>query len=219
MPFEGINQTSISVIDLAKAESLWRRATAKSPTYVFQCYDWLATWQATAGVAHGIQSLVVSITDPTGQPLLLLPLGIQRSFGCRYLVFLGGRASDYNAPIIIDTAWTASIDFADLWKQIIRHLPPIDVVWLERIPHVIEDFQNPMVRLPYCVPSDNAYAASPLPRSFQEYLRAHRSDDIRDTTRKRRRLAELGNVNFEVVQDEEVIRATVETMLEQEAQA
>jgi CelD/BcsL family acetyltransferase involved in cellulose biosynthesis len=212
------DELTIDIIeDLSQIERVWRDATARSVSYVFQCYDWLATWQASAGIALGIRPLLVCISDPTGRPVMLLPFGIQRFRGCRYLVFLGGRVSDYNAPVI-DRTWAASLGslgIVGLWEQLLRRLPPIDVVWLERMPKVIEGVPNPMIALPHAVAAENSYAATPLPTTFDAYARAHRAKDIKDAPRKWRKLAALGPVSFEILQEREAISATVETMLTQ----
>jgi CelD/BcsL family acetyltransferase involved in cellulose biosynthesis len=78
MPYPNDELTIDIIEDLAQIEHVWRDASANAVSYVFQCSDWLATWHATAGIAHGIRPLLVCITDPSGRPVMLLPLGIQR---------------------------------------------------------------------------------------------------------------------------------------------
>jgi CelD/BcsL family acetyltransferase involved in cellulose biosynthesis len=203
--------------DFPEVEAAWRTASAHLASYVFQCYDWLAIWNAAAGAQERTQPLLVRVTDSEGRIVLLLPLGMRLAYGCRTLIYLGGLVSDYNAPLI-DRPFAVSCgpaDFAKLWQAILRRLPPADLVWLVRMPQTIEGVPNPMVALRHSVRTGTAYAASPLPASFKAYTESHRSNVFRDAARKRRKVEALGPVSFEVLETSGDIRETVEIALAQ----
>ena len=208
----------IEVFDsLTAVETVWRRATAVTANYVFQSYDWLLVWYETAGVWEGIRPVLVHVTDSGGRTLSLLPLGIQTSRGCRTLVFLGGRTSDYNAPMI-DPAFAKSCtaeDFAALWQAILKRIPSVDLVWFKRMPNRIEGSANPMITLHQSKHLDNAHAASPLPATFAAFTGARKKKVFADTARQRRRVAAIGTVSFEIPEQPREILATVDLMLEQ----
>jgi CelD/BcsL family acetyltransferase involved in cellulose biosynthesis len=203
--------------EFSEVETVWRLASAHLASYVFQCYDWLLQWNASFGVEERTRPLLVHVTDSAGRTLLLLPLGIRQSYGCRFLVYLGGGLSDYNAPLI-DRTFAASCsptDFADLWRAILRHLPSVDLVYLVRMPETIEDVPNPMVTLLHSVHTENAYATSQLPATFEAYTDSHKSNVFKDAARKRRKLEALGLVRFEILEAPGDILETVDIALAQ----
>jgi CelD/BcsL family acetyltransferase involved in cellulose biosynthesis len=198
------DELRIDVIDnLAQIEALWRLASIELSGYVFQCFDWLAVWNATVGAPQGITPALVQVTDAEGRTLMLIPLGIRRFHGCRVLVFLGGEESDYKAPLIDPTFATAcfTADFAGLWAAILRRLPRIDIVWFSGMPATIAGAPNPFVTLRGSAHIGYAYAATPLPDSFEAYRKAHRSALFRKAARLYRNGADGSPVRLERVAD------------------
>ena len=125
--------------DLAACEPWWRAAEISCACYAFQCFDWQAAWMATIGAAGKVSPHVVRIADAQNRTLLILPLGIGHEKGLRVLRLLGHLVSDYNAPLI-DEALARALAVADverLWAGILAQLPPVDLVWLWRMPQVI----------------------------------------------------------------------------------
>src|SRR5690242_18023770 len=81
---------------------VWPRTNDLKGTaaYVFQCADILEAWIDTFGRARATQILLVLISDAAGQPLMALPLGIEKHGGLSTLSFLDAGVSDYNAPVL-----------------------------------------------------------------------------------------------------------------------
>jgi CelD/BcsL family acetyltransferase involved in cellulose biosynthesis len=203
--------------DLAEVEQTWRQTSTHLAGYVFQCFDWLTVWHATAEPVSRPHPLLVRVTDPGGRTLLFVPLGIRRVAGFRLLVLLGGDVADYKAPLIDRTfaAACGPADFAELWQAILRHLPPVDIVWLNDMPESIHGIPNPMVTLRDAVPALGAYAATPLPASFEVFRQTHRSGDLSNLPRKLRQVAALGSLHFEILEAPNQILETVTLMVAQ----
>ncbi len=182
---------------LADCELLWRGASEYCVGFAFQSFEWQSTCHATIGAARGIEPHVAVLSDPSGR-VLLLPLGIYRHWGLRVLRFLGDVVTDYGAPLIEPRFATeiTSADMARLWSRILALLPQVDVVWLWRMPAVIEGVPNSMVALPGTEHTDNAFATI-LPGTMAEFRKTH-GVNWSDTRRRRRRLAERGRVEFEI---------------------
>jgi CelD/BcsL family acetyltransferase involved in cellulose biosynthesis len=77
--------------------------------YPFQCADILQVWCDTIGRANHVEPVFARIVSPEGDPLFLLPLGIEKSSGTRVLRFLDGGVSDYNAPVVYPRAASARL--------------------------------------------------------------------------------------------------------------
>ncbi|HEX4192313.1 MAG TPA: GNAT family N-acetyltransferase [Stellaceae bacterium] len=194
---------SITVFrSFAEAALAWQRTARSCAHYGFQALEWLETWQQTIGAAEKVAPRIVFVADRAGEPLLLLPLGIRREKTCRVLRFLGDDPTDYHAPLIErDFAAQATLaEFATLWARILEALPQIDLIDLRKMPEMIEGALNPMVRLAGTARSDIAIA-TPLPASFAEFAKTRSGSFFAQNRRKRRQLAALGELTFEIAQN------------------
>jgi CelD/BcsL family acetyltransferase involved in cellulose biosynthesis len=205
----------------AAAEPAWRGLEERGACYAFQTFEWLSSWQATIGASEGVEPHIVVVSDEDGAAMLL-PLGIRRRSGVAFLSFLGGKVTDYHAPII-------RRDFAEhleperfdvLWTAVLRQLPPVDIVQLQKMPPLIETTANPFVLLSGSIHTENAHAAK-LEGSYQEYREglkrrlkeSHANWHLADSRRRRRRLSEIGKLTYQIATDaaaaQEIMRATV----------
>ena len=188
---------------LADAERSWREAVAGCACYVFQTFEWTSVWMNTIGSAQRVAARVVDVAAADGRTLMLLPLGIYQNRYFTSLQFLGGDATDYNAPVI-DRAFASEISangFAKLWRIVIGLMPRFDLVYLVRMPETIEETPNPMLYLPAVRPSETAFAAT-LPATFADFAAARSADFFRQNRYKWRRLAKLGAVEVRFPSDQ-----------------
>lgn len=176
-----------------QAEARWRLAQTGCAAYGFQAYDWLATWQRTLGRRQGWEVLLVELSDSEDRTLMLLPLGRRRKAGIRFVGFLGGEVTDYNAPLIrTDVDFTG---FAALWPVIMRLLDGVDVFRTRRVPLHIDGVANPMLQLACMRQTEQAHAAT-LTYSYAQFQQPRSARMFSDTRRKWRRLGEQGKVQL-----------------------
>ncbi|MGH7095509.1 MAG: GNAT family N-acetyltransferase [Stellaceae bacterium] len=191
-------ETSLTIFtSLAESEPIWQAALETSAGFVFQTFEWHATWQATIGTAEGVAPHIVHLADAGGRTLMLLPLGIYRQGRVRELRFLGGLVTDYNAPLI-DPEFAAALgprEMAALWADILERLPRVDLVRLRRMPETIEGVPNPFIALAGASHTENGHAAT-LPATIAEFRAGRSTALFRENRRKRRRLAEKGDLAF-----------------------
>jgi CelD/BcsL family acetyltransferase involved in cellulose biosynthesis len=163
--------------------------------FPFQARDVLETSLATIGAARGTRPFLVRVDDPAGNPLMLVPLGIERRHGVRVLGFIDGGVADYNAPVLFPDSDAIDADAMQaIWLQICRALPAIDVAILDKIPATVAGQPNPFRFLG----RENAPASGhllTLAGTFETYA-AERMPRRQDTRRKRRRLAEVGEIRL-----------------------
>jgi len=219
----GISQiasTKISIFrSLSEAESVWRKAAAQCARYLFQTFEWNWAWRETVGRTLDIEDYIVHVADAGGRTLMLLPLAIRRTGQLRVLEFHGGSRNDYNAPLIdrdFAGALTAE-SFEMLWRQILALLPEIDLVWLVRMPQIIEGVPNPLVGLAGARQTDEAHAAM-LPATFKELKATRSSKFFGQIRRHRRRLDKRGTVEIHFPSTEEERLKVLHTLLEQKLQ-
>jgi CelD/BcsL family acetyltransferase involved in cellulose biosynthesis len=201
-----------------ECESLWRTAVETCSCFVFQTFEWLSTWYSTIGQAEGVRAYIVRLADDTGRTLLILPLGIYRRKGLRFLCFLGGVVTDYNVALI-DPEFAGNIskmEFSTLWRSILDLLPSVDVVWLQRMPDTVEGTRNPMITLAGTQHTENAYAAT-LPADLATFKAKRSTKLFSDNRRRRRRLSEKGRIDVSIPVAPADAIETLETMARQKS--
>jgi CelD/BcsL family acetyltransferase involved in cellulose biosynthesis len=207
------NDYSIEVHEtLETAEKDWLHLEQEGEYFAFQTYFWVKSWHELIGTKLGVSPQVVVLRTPDGEAAMVIPLGIRRERGLRHLSFLAHSLSDYQGPLMAKgVGERIAGDFAALWSRVLSRLPSVDLVDFRRMPEVIGNAPNPFVQLQGAIQTERAYAAH-LPASFQEFLKGKRKSIHRDSLRKLRRLAEIGEVAFEIVKDPGKIEKVVEIM-------
>ncbi len=203
--------------DLAAFADLWPVLDQPGPhrAYAFQARDVLEVWLETIGAARGTLPLFVCVAHPDGTPVMLLPLGLERHCGLRFLGFLDGGVSDYNAPVMFPGS--GDIEAADigvLWANILAKLPACDVVILEKMPADVGEFKNSLQALAPVLESCSGHLIH-LDPPIQGEKAAPKSTRFSDAARKRRKLAVLGEIRFVVSQTKPEIARAFEAMVRQ----
>ncbi len=154
---------------------LWPRAARPSDAifHVFQSAEFLQVWLDTIGRARSVTPCFCAVLDIGGEPLMLLPLGIEERGGTRVLTFLDGGASDYNAPVLFrrTPAWDAN-QALEILQAIFAALPAFDVVLFEKMPASVLGRPNPLLHLPTQRWPCDGHAAV-LSQSWEAYASGH----------------------------------------------
>ncbi len=173
---------------------LWPRTDHRGSAhcYAFQCADFLEVWCDTIGRARGTSAFFVAVFDNLEQPVLLLPLGIERHRGIRVLRFLDGGVCDYNAPVVFEPVrdWRSD-DVARLWRELSRVLPPFDVAIFDKMPADICGTINPLVTLGSAPFAESGHSVDITSNPRQSRYK-------RKSRLQRRRIANLGQVAFTI---------------------
>ncbi|MDZ4380065.1 MAG: GNAT family N-acetyltransferase [Parvibaculum sp.] len=206
------------------AEPVWRAFEAHAAGTAFQSFDWLSIWHRHVGKRLGIEPAIAVVTR-VGEPAMLAPLGIERRFGLKRLVWLGGRMADYKGPLLARD-FEARFDdvsgdgFAALWRQIRRALPRHDLVMLDSQPVSLgtpsAPLGNPFAALSSSPAPDAAYVFG-LPSSFEEFSQRYRPETRRIDRSKFRKLEAAGDVTFRFAETAEERIAMTEDILSRKA--
>ena len=198
-----ITRVSVSR-SLRDCAAWWPRAGARGDArcFAFQCADILEVWCDTIGDANRIEPAFVTVFGASGNPALLLPLGIEDRNGVRTLRFLDGGVSDYNAPVVFPEAshWGPEA-VAALWTVLRRELPPFDLAMLEKMPDVVGGLNNPLSALATKVHAESGHAVR-LVGPWETFAREHTKNPS-DSRRRSRKLEKLGNVRFVIAANAE----------------
>jgi CelD/BcsL family acetyltransferase involved in cellulose biosynthesis len=78
----------------------WAKLEAIAPCSIYQTRAWLLPWTGTLGRKAGLKPFYVIARGTADQPLALLCLGLRRIGPFKIAVFLGGKDSNFNLPLI-----------------------------------------------------------------------------------------------------------------------
>lgn len=168
--------------------------------YIWQTSDVIALWSATIGTARRTSPVFMRV-DWRGAPAMLLALGIEQRRGARVLTFLDGGVSDYNAPVIFPAAQAIGLSAAALWRAIAEAAPPHDAAILEKMPAHVDGVANPLFALAETSAAAPSGHVIPLGGGWDAFV-AQRLHRPKDSRRKRRRLAEAGEVRFRIAESQ-----------------
>lgn len=208
--------------NLAAAETAWRLFEAKAATHVFQTFDWLSTWQRTAGDAHGVTPVLMRVEDASGHVFMLLPFGLVREGGLQKIVWLGGDTADYLGPLVA-ADWEARLgtqSFSALWQEIRTALPAHDLVELTKQPATLPTPDGAVTRNPFASLDVTLHPSgthmTQLGADWEAYYKSKRSTSTRKRDRNRRNaLSRQGALAFETPQTEDEIDASLDALFEQ----
>lgn len=187
-------------IEIARLVGVDRADLERSP---FQRAQWLETWFGAYGRQPSAKILAASIEDAaTGDPVFVLPLMVESRGGIVRLSAWDGGVSDYNAPVLSKAFAPGPADMKRLWGELLRALPPADVLALEKVPSLVGALDNPLLCVEGVHESRFARHALPMPEDGDfEALRARRFDPThrRTLAKKRRKLQNKGRLAFDFV--------------------
>lgn len=153
------------------------------------------------------------------EPLMLLPIGESPMRWKRVPIvavdWLGETFADQQAPIVTPRAAALTPDlFAKLWSEVVAALPNGDMMRLRRQPPRIGGIQNPLAQL-NLEPHETTYSTE-LSAAWPEYYESKIGTGRRKKSRRQlRRLAEVGEVEFLILDDPAEVDAAIDVMIEQ----
>jgi CelD/BcsL family acetyltransferase involved in cellulose biosynthesis len=142
----------------------------------------------------------------------IFPFGIYLSLGARVLSFLGGEEADYGAPLLATNV--DSNEFKDIWATVLKFIPSHDVVFFRNMPNNINKSYNFLLENIEIKESGMSYSAT-LPESFYDYSLRLSKSMSKDNRRMVRRLSEMGELTFKVIDTPEEFKKIIEILISQ----
>ena len=201
---------------LAEVESAWRALTAGQIESPGQNIEFIRLWIAALGIAEADQ--FYAIAHENGVPIALMPLQRRWDKGVRVLSWFPGPHVGCDAPVV-DTARLAAMPAMQrrrLWIRMLRSFRGADVVYLKSVPQLLVDGQDVFAELGQWIEAETLYRAAFT--SFAEADATQRNKSRRKHDRQQGdKLAAMGEIAFEVVENGPEALVVLETMFAQRA--
>jgi len=193
---------------------LWEEIEKDADLTPFQSYTWLLNWFETVGKPlHKITLCIICIYDEDKLEVIL-PMGIRKSGVIRKLEWLGGIHSDYMSPIVLNGAGSIYNNFEYHWKKVLTKLGPFDVLHLLKQLPKTAGLNNKFLEM---YPPKNTVASyqAIFKDGWEDYKNTSINKKIlADSKRQRRRLTEIGAIDFKMLSSEEEIKEITNKMFE-----
>lgn len=202
-----------------EVKHVWKIFEENGDYLGFQTFHWLHHWYKTIGQYKKHKLFFIYVSSDFDMPLCFFPLIIEWKSFVRCLKWQGDGISDYQAPLLHRdfSQIVKEDDFKRLWQNILKGLPKFDVIHFRNIPKMIGSQKNPFLFLKLTSHHKNSYCAI-LSKvdSWEDYYLHHVKKSIQsDSRRQRKRLSEIGRLEFFIAEDSNDIRIIIEKMINQ----
>jgi CelD/BcsL family acetyltransferase involved in cellulose biosynthesis len=210
-----LHTVSVEVFhQIEDVEPIWRRLSTGGIESPGQNYDFIRLWVKDRRIDKNAQFYVVGSIN--GEPVALLPLQRKWVHGVRVFTWFPGPQAGCYAPVA-DYDRLASLgpaECAAFWRAMMAPLTGADLVYLRTVPVDIEGHEGLFDGLGSSLPVETLYRAQFS--SWEQCDSEQRSRSRRKHDRQQGdRLAALGEVGFEQVNDLEEARRAVDVMFAQ----
>lgn len=162
----------------------------------FQTLDWLTAVFEDLAPAQGVTPRVVVVTERnSGKISLVLPLIISRGI-LTTANFADLGVSDYGGLILGPMAPTKPRSIRRAWRAILRALPDVDLLRLERMPASIGGQPNPLVSRYGVVPARHSGNVVVVSDTVEAYLRGRGKKYRKEAERCHRLWEKEGSPRF-----------------------
>ncbi len=204
---------------LDEVAPIWRKAEAVADLFVYQRFDWLEDWFRLVGAAAALRPCLVLVEDDRQEPLMLLPLAIERRLLWKALTWMGAEFFDYHAPVLMPGARGKldEIGIDKVWEAIVSKLHGLDYADFERQPGFIGGQSNPLTQL-HALPYTKSAHHTELVDDWPSYYASKRGRRTRhNDRRKRKKLEKEGQLEFIVARSADQIDTLIPAMMQQKS--
>jgi CelD/BcsL family acetyltransferase involved in cellulose biosynthesis len=175
----------------------WPSAAAASGLrmYVQQSREFLSCWMNTIGKARNAEPVLIVVKDAGRNPVLWLPLAIERKLHIKLLRFMDAGVADLNAPIVAPGHELTPEEFKSIWSRILARLPRIDAIDLQKIPSHVAGAVNPLTHLD-CRPFGSSDHSILLRGQRRDAASGNSPNQRRNLRKGLKHLQEIGPVAF-----------------------
>ena len=199
----------------SNAKKYWQELESKAHNYCFQNYSWFENWFTKFRSKNKKFSPCIVIVSVDSKILYIFPFEIKKTFNIKILQWAGGRHADYCAPILIKDFHIKKNDFLILWKKVVNLIPDIDLIYFNKQPEFIEEIKNPFVEFLDNYEDSIVYSAL-LPKTWEEYTSTVlKKNFYTQNLRKERLLKNLGDVQFNIVTNQDEKKILVGKLIQQ----
>ncbi len=178
---------------LSEALADWQQLMSVPHSNPYQSPSWLCCWFETIGRSLNCTPVIV-VARHQGEPVVILPLQLERSAGTSTLTFLGHQNGNQNTGLWNDDFYgkVTPAEMQDLLSSACRQTGA-DLLKLENIPDNWHGRDHPLV-LESATPSPSPVFACALPADFGQLFNATHSKSARkNLLRKERHLRDAGD--------------------------
>lgn len=173
----------------ASLRLLWEKMEEKNSFSVFQSFLWHKNWFEKIASKDKNLKIIIKVAFIDNLPVAIFPLILKTKYFNTIIEFFGQDQFDYKTPI-----FDKNINIFEVWQKINESLPKHDVKYLDKIPSHISGCSNPFASLNFSKSLQESFQID-LPSNIENLSFISKSSKSQ-TLRRRRRIAERGELKF-----------------------
>ena len=179
-----------------KLERIWREFEKNTLDSPFQSFAWLNHWQNSIGSPLYLMKPQIIVISNKEKVVAIFPMGINKSYGVLKLEWIGGVNSDYMGPILGKQWGELTGDFQSYWNNAVKKMDLFDIIHLQKQKKYIGMFPNPFISFEKFQNNVMSYQVE-FNCEWKKHYEINISKKLRaDSSRQKRRLAEIGKLKF-----------------------
>jgi CelD/BcsL family acetyltransferase involved in cellulose biosynthesis len=199
-------------------EKDWRALQAHGFATPYQTYDWTKAWIDALAAPSGLEPMLVSGRDASGEIHVILPLVFRQTPLGGKALFAGGKHANFAMGLYSRDAMErlTAADMRRLLMEAARQRG-VSLYHFAHQPRQWQGLGNPLALLPNQMSANCAFKAELMPDG-DAMIRSLMSTESRKKLRhKEKRLGELGPVSLHEARDGATVRRVLETFRSQKA--
>ena len=125
-------------------KNLWNDVEKESHNTCFNSQTWIVNYMLTYEKPN-LESLRIFVIFFENKPVCILPFQIIKKFNINVLQWACDLKSDFNSPIQKKDFVFDKISFKEIWAKIIKMIPDIDVIYLQKQIDFLGNNTNPFI--------------------------------------------------------------------------
>lgn len=186
----------------------------------FSNYAWVKAWYDAHENAPNCSPVIILGTDKNHRPLFLLPLFLQKS-GPFNVLLRPGRTHSACSSGLFSQSCRQMINAGNgrqFWKSVFSAVPRADAIYIDGVRDAEIAQNNPLGYLPH-INSDNPSFEMLLTGDWERFCKSKLNRKARSNLRRcEKRLSELGELRFRIVETKEDRLAYLHVLLAQKAE-
>jgi CelD/BcsL family acetyltransferase involved in cellulose biosynthesis len=185
----------------------------------FSCYAWASAWYDAHAPKDAFPVIVIGRTYDN-QPLFLLPMILRKIGPFKVLMRPGSKHSAYFGGLFSAECrkLVTKENAGQFWKSVFSTIPDADVIAIDGVAEAELEHGNPMRYLPLLKSGNSSFRMPVAVDWAEQYLKSTNSKARSNDRRCKKRLAELGKLEYRVAANNEERRMMLRSLMAQKSQ-
>ena len=196
-------------------KKIWSNIESNSDHTCFNSLVWVENYISSYEKLRNFSKLRLFIIFFKNEPVCIFPFEIIRKFKINLLQWACDLKSDFNAPVKKRNFSFEKETFKEIWNEILRMMPEVDIVYLKKQINFFDTNDNPFINF-LKNSKEGTIQQILLPNKWKEYTsKTLKKKFYNDLLRTKRLIKNNGKVEFIIAKNSEEKKNFLDTLIQQ----